>query len=217
MTTSPLLLSWLDQLKASLRSAPFLESEPFDFHRFLAPELAYGRHRGPCDTGVKHAAVILLLYATHEHWTIPLTLRHRDLPDHAGQISLPGGRIEAGESEWDSAVRELEEELGVSRKAIEYLGRLPPIHVFASNHLVQPFVAYSAATPLFIPNPCEVEEVIEFVLPREPWRERIEQRTLNHRRVEWKVPGFAQGPHFIWGATAMILESFLDVHSKLRA
>ena len=77
------------------------------------PQASYGRHFGPAPASARPAAVLVLLYPDAGAWHLPLTLRPMYLADHAGQISLPGGAVEPGESSELAAVRELDEELGV--------------------------------------------------------------------------------------------------------
>lgn len=81
---------------------------------------------------------------------------------HGGQICLPGGRIEAGESAVDAALREYEEELGLPVDVIRCAGSLRPIYVFASDNLVDTLV-FTARTPTedWNPDPVEVDDVIE--------------------------------------------------------
>ena len=73
------------------------------------PELSFGRHLGPAPSDAKPAAVLILLYPNGGRWHVPLTLRSAHLPDHAGQVSLPGGLIEPGEDSRQAALREFTE------------------------------------------------------------------------------------------------------------
>ena len=86
--------------------------------RRFAPELSYGRHFGPAPSTARPAAVIALLVRRAGRWHIPLTVRQAALGRHGGQISLPGGAVEPGESTAQAAERELAEELGV-REPVE--------------------------------------------------------------------------------------------------
>lgn len=132
----------------------------------MAPQLAYGRHRGPVIGEVRRAAVLIALYFDPvQGWVAPLTLRPDDLEHHPGQISFPGGRIELNESEEEAARREFAEELGLVPRQAVIVGELSPIFVYASHHLVSPFVAVMPKPSLaWAPDPREVAEVIEFPL-----------------------------------------------------
>ena len=78
----------------------------------MSPELSYGRHAGPAPHTARSAAVVLLLFRRAGRWHLPLTERPLTLAHHAGQISLPGGAVDHGESSIEAARRELKEELG---------------------------------------------------------------------------------------------------------
>ena len=132
----------------------------------MAPQLAYGRHRGPVIGEVRRAAVLIALYFDPvQGWVAPLTLRPDDLEHHPGQISFPGGRVELNESEEEAARREFAEELGLVPRQAVIVGELSPIFVYASHHLVSPFVAVMPKPSLaWAPDPREVAEVIEFPL-----------------------------------------------------
>jgi 8-oxo-dGTP pyrophosphatase MutT (NUDIX family) len=105
--------------------------------------------------GARLAAVLLLLYRVDGRWHVPLTLRPENMADHAGQVSLPGGAVEPGESSPQAAVREFHEELGPRPVRIELLGHLSPLYVGASNFLVTPWVGATAERPALVANPLE--------------------------------------------------------------
>ena len=93
---------------------------------------------------------------------LTLTRRPMTLSHHGGQICLPGGQIEPGESVTQAALREYAEELGVPVNVSRKLGRLPPIYVFASDNLVETLVVTADRPSVdWQPNPVEVDEVIE--------------------------------------------------------
>lgn len=130
----------------------------------LSPQLSYGRHRGPARLDARRAAVIIVVYPQRSTGQMCLTLTRRPmtLSHHGGQICLPGGQIERGESATEAALREYSEELGVPVAVDRELGRLSPIYVFASDNLVETIVV-TAKSPSgqWQPDPVEVDEVIE--------------------------------------------------------
>lgn len=173
--------------------------------RDLEPGLCYGRHFGPPTHRARQAAVVALLYPHAGEWYLPLTVRPATLPAHAGQISLPGGTIEAGETTDQAALRELEEELGVPAGMVALLGPLSPIYVFVSEFLVTPWVAAMDERPFFRPSPEEVGELLEVPLSLVLDPTSRGRHTRRQRGIEQSVPHLVWGRHRIWGATAMIL------------
>ena len=180
----------------------------------LAPELSYGRHAGPAPHDARRAAVLLLLYPDQGQWHVPLTLRPDFMANHAGQISLPGGMIEYGESTQAAARRELIEELGPSGQ-MKFLGRLSEFYVWVSNFVVTPWVAYVKKRPIWQPNPTEVQEVIE--LPIDHLMDlscRGEIQILRHT-YQLTAPCYNFQDHQIWGATGMILSELASLMGEL--
>ena len=179
-----------------------------------AAELAYGRWRGPAPVGAKEAAVVILLckntnLATSdtslEDWQFPLTLRPEHLPRHGGQISLPGGELEQGETHWQAALRELQEELGVCTTDVVRLGPLSPLYVFASNYRVTPYVALSLSAPAWKPQASEVAEVFEMSLTHLMAPENTKNPLLERYGIAFHAPCILLEHRQIWGATCLIL------------
>jgi 8-oxo-dGTP pyrophosphatase MutT (NUDIX family) len=200
-----------EQLAENLRQRLAAQPSRAANYRRFVPELSYGRHRGPAGPGAKPAAVVALFYPACGQWRLPLTVRPASMSDHAGQICLPGGGMEPGEGASSCALRELREELGVDSAAVQVLGSLPPIFVYASNFLVRPFVALAPERPSFQPDPREVAELVEL-----PWPHLIDGRNHRSRAIvrgplSFQAPGIVYQDHHIWGATALILGELLEV------
>lgn len=162
----------------------------------------------------RHAGVLLLLYPGGQEYELSLVLTRRTdtLPEHTGQISLPGGGVEPGDpSIAHTALRETCEEVGVCGDDIRILGHLSTVYVEPTDYCIHPYVAYAAQRPAFLPEPAEVAELIEVPL----------SHLLDERNVvveEWvvrgepmRVPYFNVFGHKVWGATAIILSEFLAV------
>src|SRR3954469_6491125 len=86
--------------------------------------------------GLRDAAALLLLYPRDGAWHVPLTVRGSRLRKHTGQISLPGGAVDPGESFETTALREAAEELGVVPASVRVLGRLTPLHIPVSGYML---------------------------------------------------------------------------------
>ena len=173
------------------------------------------RHYDVAPPEARAAAVLLLLYPHDGQWHVPLTLRPSHLAAHAGQVSLPGGAVEPGETTAQAAIREFHEELGADDQPIDLLGTLSPLYVEASNYTVTPWVAAAGSRPPFVPNPAEVEEVLEM-----PLRDLLDPSHFGSEPQQYEGQAYA-APHFlfqshrIWGATCMILGELATVLEKI--
>ena len=179
--------------------------------RCMAHRLAYGRHHGPVPDDARRAAVLLALHRGLTGWSIPATLRPETMKSHAGQISLPGGLIETDETVVQTALREFEEELGVSPDSMQVIGQLTPVYVFVSGFEVTPVIAVSEKMLLFTPNPHEVSAVVELPLADLCEERCISRHTIERRGLRFTVPHFAIAGQRVWGATSLILAEFLAV------
>ena len=131
---------------------------------------------------------------------------------HSGQISLPGGKKdEKDKTLWETATRELNEELGVDLSYIKKIKKLKSIYIPPSNFLVTPFIAYSKKIPDFIINKREVAELIIVKLDDLILLNKVNKRVTNSYLNNVKVPGYKINKNFIWGATAMILKEFKHI------
>lgn len=153
----------------------------------------------------RRAAVLLLLYPLDGTPAFVLTLRHAGLKVHAGQVALPGGRVDPGESPVEAALREGWEEVGVPRDTPQVLGTLTDLYIPPSDFTVTPVVASAPHRPPFRARAEEVEALIEVPLPAllDPASRRRATWQLHGADVE--VPYFDLAGHTVWGATAMIL------------
>jgi 8-oxo-dGTP pyrophosphatase MutT (NUDIX family) len=157
----------------------------------------------------RRAAALLLFYPAALGPTLALTVRHSALPHHAGQVSLPGGAVDAGESLEAAATREAHEEIGVPPDDLRVLGSLSRLWIPVSNFVVTPFVAVTDDRPAFRLHPGEVSALVE--APLAQLRETTRIGWAQRQRLEHVVdyPFLDIADHRVWGATAMMLSEFL--------
>jgi 8-oxo-dGTP pyrophosphatase MutT (NUDIX family) len=157
------------------------------------------------------AAALLVLYPLLDRPHVLLTLRSHDLPSHRGQVSLPGGMVEPGESPVAAALREAHEEVGLDPTAVEVLCDLTPVFIPVTGFILHPFVAVARRALTFTPHEAEVARVLEVPLAdlADPARQRAESRMIAGEPR--RVPYFLVDGEKLWGATAMILAEFMTL------
>jgi 8-oxo-dGTP pyrophosphatase MutT (NUDIX family) len=158
---------------------------------------------------LKRAAVLVPLVERDGVLTVLLTQRTAHLANHAGQISFPGGRMELFDSSLiETALRETEEEIGLSRRHIEIIGVLPE-HVTGTGYRVTPVVGIVKPPFDLAADPNEVAEIFEVPLA-------FLMDGMKHQRLSVELPegkgrrSFYAMPYegyFIWGATAAMLRN----------
>lgn len=177
----------------------------------FAPQLSYGRHHLPPPPDARDAAVMVLLYQTSGQWQVPLIERTEDTSVHSRQICFPGGAVELGESAEEAAVRECEEELGVSREHLSLCGRLTSTYIYASNFVVTPCVALTDRPPAFRPNPREVAHVVEPLVAALADEANHGRHEVTRRGLVFQTPHIECQGRRIWGATAMMLAELFEL------
>lgn len=181
----------------------------------MSPEPRPGtRVPGAVYDSCSKAGVLLLLYPRNGQLHLVLTRRTEQVESHQGQISLPGGRQEPGESLEQAALRETREELGIHLDSIRVLGELTSLYIPPSNYCIYPIVAFSSETPAFQPSHVEVAEVIEVPLAHLMEHNNVRKELWTFRGREMMVPFYAFRNHKIWGATAMVLAEFMVIAEK---
>ena len=195
------------QIRAALDASP---STPDDDMQWLAgatPEvLAHVRSTLPARR--TPAAVLVPLVERQEGFSVLLTQRATTLRDHAGQISFPGGRIEAGDADaWHAALRETEEEIGLKPDLVEFGGYLPD-HVVVSGFRVTPVVGFVQPQYELQIALAEVHDAFEvpldFILDAANHKSR--SRKIGELSIE--VHDIPYDGRNIWGATAGMLMTF---------
>ncbi len=156
---------------------------------------------------ISQAAVLVLLCPGNAGPVIILTRRSTELPQHAGQISFPGGRMHANDTSLEAtALRETAEETGLDPATVIVLGRLP-VTTVSSGFLITPVVAWAKARPQLQANPREVVEMIDcplaLALDSAAYKTGSQERD-GIRREFWYIEFDG---HYVWGATARMLRS----------
>ena len=179
--------------------------------RFMPTPPRTGWTPGEFPSDARIAAGLLLVYPGARGPSVPLTVRASGLKRHAGQISLPGGATDPGETLAQAALREAYEEIGVDPAHVRILGELTPVHVLVSGFTLHPIVGITDDRPSFSLDANEVEELIEVSVEDLQDASTIRQGTRTREGLAIEYPYFDLMGHQVWGATAMILGEFICV------
>jgi 8-oxo-dGTP pyrophosphatase MutT (NUDIX family) len=158
---------------------------------------------------VPKPAAVLVGVMENSGPTMLLTQRTTTLSKHGGQIAFPGGRLDAGETPLQAALRESEEETGLASRYIEPLGYLDG-YLTVTGYFVVPVVARILPGFTFTPQAAEVDEIFDVPLPF-----LLDEKNRETQSREWKgmtrryyVYPYEQ--RYIWGATAGIIKNLSD-------
>ncbi len=159
---------------------------------------------------LKDAAVLVPVIDDGDEARVIFTQRTKTLRNHSGQISFPGGGIDAQDrSPEEAALRETEEEIGMSRRFIETVGRMPD-YISGTGFRIKPVLAVVRPGFTLTPNPAEVDEVFEVPLSflMNPANHNRGSRMFQGReRFFYEMP---YGERYIWGITAGIVRSIYE-------
>ncbi|MDA0815685.1 MAG: CoA pyrophosphatase [Chloroflexi bacterium] len=162
---------------------------------------------------LKPAAVLLLLVGDARAERIIFQLRTQNVRFHKGEISLPGGRLDATDPSFlHAALREAHEEIGVSPGSVQVLGALDDVEASRSQHLIRPFVGvlHGDDRPR-VTAPREVAMLLDVPLAHLQSDAARIWHTADRDGVIEATPAYRFGEHTIWGVTARIVDSFLEL------
>ncbi|CAM1358927.1 NUDIX hydrolase [Tenacibaculum xiamenense] len=161
----------------------------------------------------RRAAVLALFYPDEKNDTkFLLTQRASYKGTHSAQISFPGGKSDLNDFDLkETALRETDEEVGISNKNVKVIRQLSDTYIPPSNFLVAPFMGYVDFKPTFTPN-YEVAKIIEVSL-----RDLLDESNIVYTPMRTsymdniEVPSFKLNDYTVWGATAMMLSEIKDL------
>jgi 8-oxo-dGTP pyrophosphatase MutT (NUDIX family) len=171
---------------------------------------------------VRNAAGLLLVFPNRSEQSAERFVRDRDEPHiiltvradalrHGGQVSLPGGVVDPGETFEQTALREAHEEVALPLEPVRIVGALTPLDIPVSGFRLHPIVAVTPAPPQLTPSDGEVARILDVAVA-----DLMDPRhfaTIERQRdgLTFAVPAFRIAGVEIWGATAMVLAEFLTL------
>lgn len=207
MTQGDLICRLLRERKTGIRSDE-------EITRILSEDTPSGHVRGLLlpEGSYTPAAVLIPLINRPDGITVLLTQRTDHLAHHPGQISFPGGRIEDddGNAPQKTALRETEEEIGLSSSKVRIIGRLDDFYTATDYHIV-PVIGWIEPPLDLTPEPFEVADIFEI-----PLSFLLDERNYRQDEMNWRgnrrwFHAIQYQDRYIWGATAGILVNLRDV------
>lgn len=185
------------------------------------PLLPSGRRTGLSQinekSNVRKSAVAVNLFFEGT-WKSLLIQRPTYQGIHSGQVCLPGGSIEPEDEDLlSTAIRECEEETGIKRHELDFIGELTPVYIPVSNFLVQPYVFVLKHPPRLVPDEREVDEIFIFDIEEELKGLEVKYTdiAISESNILNQVPYFSINNKVVWGATALILNEMREVLKRI--
>ncbi len=188
----------------------------WEAHKNMAPPIRKPVPNIP--NTVRHSAVCILLYYRELRLNTILIKRTEDGKTHSGQIGFPGGKVDDNDfSRTYCALRECEEEIGLSKNLIHILGATSELYIPPSNFIVSPIVCTCDTVEHLVRSEAEVAEIITAPLDelfdaqnkgvKEVWRSDDNSSSM-------RTPIYQYRQHTIWGATAMMLAELEEIYKR---
>jgi len=160
---------------------------------------------------LKHAGILVPVVLEGDILKILLTRRSRQVSNYKGQISFPGGVVDPEDRSYEeTALRETFEEIGVTRKEIEVLGRMDDIGTVASGFIIHPFIGYIFEGNSFCVNTCEVDNIIKIPLAFF-LNAGSRKYSVSYEGNPYETVAYRYYEDLIWGATAGIITNLTDM------
>tara|TARA_B100001996_G_scaffold380207_1_gene367265 strand:- start:264 stop:884 length:621 start_codon:yes stop_codon:yes gene_type:complete len=157
------------------------------------------------------ASVLILIFPHKNIWNFFLTKRTDRLKYHKGQISLPGGTKNKGETLEETALRETEEEIGVNKLEISLIGKLTPYKIPVTPFKIFPFIGWTKAKPYTHPNTQEVQKIITVSIDSLINKKNKKNKIISMKDINVSIPYFELESEHVWGATGCILNEFREL------
>jgi 8-oxo-dGTP pyrophosphatase MutT (NUDIX family) len=159
----------------------------------------------------RSSAVLIPLYEEAGATYVVLTRRSPEMRSHTWEVAFPGGRADDGESPWETALREANEEIALDPAVVRPIGELDQFVTVGSRSLVHPMVGALSARPELRPAPAEVDQILHV-----PLAELLLDEVFREERwpidEAWRpITFFELHGNTVWGATAAILRQLLGV------
>lgn len=178
----------------------------------MAPQPRRAWPRGVTPDDIRHAAGLVLVFPdANDRAHLVLTVRAGTLGRHGGQVSLPGGVVEPGESYPHAALREAHEEIALDPNLVRIAGALTPIDIPVSGFRLHPIVGVTSRHPTLSPADGEVARILEVPIDALTAPGCVVDTARERDGSGVVVPAFCVAGEEIWGATAMVLAEFLSL------
>ena len=173
-------------------------------------------HAAEFDGAARRPAAVLVPIMDRAEATVLLTRRADTLSKHAGQIAFPGGAVDAGETGVEAALREADEEVGLTGAHVRSVIGALPRYASGSGFLVTPVIA--VIDPAFVPRPAPAEVAETFEVPlaflMDPANHHIGEAMWRGRVRRYYEMAHGEHGHRVWGVTAGIIRA---MHDRLHA
>ncbi len=205
-------MGFIEKLRKELQNP--LPGEKYQFEMASGNRVFYKEFKNTLPPKV--GSVLICLYLHNVKWNVIFIKRTTGHGPHSGQMAFPGGMFENEDEDlYATAIREAEEEVGVNKEQIEYVGKLTPLHIPVSNVMVHPFVICLRNKPTLFGNKDEVDEIVECTIDDFLDKKNHSSFTFEYNEKTYVSPCFIINGYKIWGATAMIWNEFLTVYKKI--